>query len=58
MYFAGVEGRGKVSFICFWSLNDKDKSMTNAFCGNKLLSNLCVVYLHVTLQEKRCVLCI
>ena len=31
-------------------LNDRQKSMTNAFCSYKLTKKLCVVYLEIKLQ--------
>ena len=38
----------------FWSLNDKEKGMTNAFSSKKLTSKLCLVYLEIKLQQNKC----
>ena len=42
----------------FLRLNDKEKGMTIAFCGTKLATKLCLVYLEVELQENRCACCL
>ena len=42
----------------FWSLNDKENVMTNAFSSYKLRRKLCVVYIEVKLQQGWCTCCI